>query len=527
MSTTFSRGENPLKADKLNTALSERIARSGDTMVGMLTLARDPIAAFDAATKQYVDVSGKPGPSGSTGARGPAGPTGATGATGPQGPPGATGAVGATGPAGPTGATGNQGPQGTQGPIGLTGPAGPKGDPGSPGSQGPQGNIGPAGATGPQGNTGAQGVTGATGSQGPIGNTGPQGSTGPKGADSTVPGPTGPTGATGPTGPQGTTGATGATGPTGPAGSAGDVGRNILHNAQINILQRGAGPWTTSVYTADRWAVSAVGGSTSISVVALTDADRTAIGDEAAAHAIRAVVVGNAAAGSYSEFFQGIELIRRLSGKTVTVSFWAKAASGTPKIGVSLDQYFGSGGSPSTGVFMTGIPVTISTTMTRYTVTFPVPSTAGKVFGTNGDDFYYLQFWFSSGSTNNVYAGSIGVQSGTFTLWGMQLEIASAATPLEKLDPQQDLANCQRFYCIVQCVANGYGLAGMGVGQTISLPVAPRRGPILTLGGNSSANLNVTAVQGIGDGTQVWVNSTVIADGGWVINQVFTASADL
>ena len=55
MTTTFTRGENPLKADKLNLAISERIARIGDTMTGMLTLAADPVAAFDAATKQYVD----------------------------------------------------------------------------------------------------------------------------------------------------------------------------------------------------------------------------------------------------------------------------------------------------------------------------------------------------------------------------------------------------------------------------------------------------------------------------------------
>ena len=55
MSTTFVRGEDPLRADKLNTAFSERVSRTGDTMQGLLTLARDPVNAFDAATKQYVD----------------------------------------------------------------------------------------------------------------------------------------------------------------------------------------------------------------------------------------------------------------------------------------------------------------------------------------------------------------------------------------------------------------------------------------------------------------------------------------
>ena len=59
--TAFFRGENPLRADKLNTAFSERVLRSGDTMQGMFTLWRDPVNAFDAATKQYVDTVAQSG----------------------------------------------------------------------------------------------------------------------------------------------------------------------------------------------------------------------------------------------------------------------------------------------------------------------------------------------------------------------------------------------------------------------------------------------------------------------------------
>lgn len=56
MTTTFTRGENPLRADKLNTALDERVARSGDEMSGPLLLSRDPVDPFESATKQYVDT---------------------------------------------------------------------------------------------------------------------------------------------------------------------------------------------------------------------------------------------------------------------------------------------------------------------------------------------------------------------------------------------------------------------------------------------------------------------------------------
>jgi len=55
--TAFFKGENPLKADKLNLAFSERVLRTGDTMTGVLTLAGDPTQPFDAATKQYVDYN--------------------------------------------------------------------------------------------------------------------------------------------------------------------------------------------------------------------------------------------------------------------------------------------------------------------------------------------------------------------------------------------------------------------------------------------------------------------------------------
>ena len=40
----FFRGENPLRADKLNLAFSEKVQRTGDTMLGRLTMVGDPIA---------------------------------------------------------------------------------------------------------------------------------------------------------------------------------------------------------------------------------------------------------------------------------------------------------------------------------------------------------------------------------------------------------------------------------------------------------------------------------------------------
>jgi hypothetical protein len=249
-----------------------------------------------------------------------------------------------------------------------------------------------------------------------------------------------------------------------------NVGRNLIHNPLFNIAQRGAGPWTVSgSYTTDRWLISLVGGSETVSQIALPDGDRAAIGDESARYCLQSVCVGSAGAGDSTQMYQGIEDVRRLSGKTVTVSFWAKAVAGTPKLGISLFQLFGSGGSPSAAVGGIGSQaVTLSTSWARYTsAPIVMPSVSGKVFGTTvNTDYSGLIFWLSSGSTNNANSGGVGVQSYTLLLWGVQLEVGSTATPLEKPDPQQDLAKCQRFYQVYPSMFITGGVAGAVYGYT-------------------------------------------------------------
>src|SRR4051812_49292642 len=54
-SISFTRGEDPLRADKLNSAFSERALLTGDTMTGPLLLSRAPVVPTEAVTKNYVD----------------------------------------------------------------------------------------------------------------------------------------------------------------------------------------------------------------------------------------------------------------------------------------------------------------------------------------------------------------------------------------------------------------------------------------------------------------------------------------
>jgi hypothetical protein len=313
--------------------------------------------------------------------------------------------------------------------------------------------------------------------------------------------------------------------------AADSVGRNLLHNGLDRVQQRGAGPWTTTgSYLSDRWLLTFTGGTASVTVGTLADADRTAIGDEEAQFALACVVAGGSSAGDFTRFAQRLENVRRTAGRQVTVRFAAKAAAGTPQIGLNYAQCFGTGGSPSANVTGTAQAATISTTLTGYSATFTIPAVTGKTFGsTAGTDYLELQFWLSSGSTNNTLAGSIGVQSATTTVYGRQLEVGSVATPLEKPDPRYELANCQRFYTtgivgIIAAAANPTN----AIGVTTAFPVRMRAVPSVTPG-TLTVSINVTgagtADNASADAFRFYVVST--AAGGVQGSAPFTATADL
>jgi hypothetical protein len=234
-----------------------------------------------------------------------------------------------------------------------------------------------------------------------------------------------------------------------------NIGRNKLHNGLFRIAQRTNTPWTASGYTLDRWtlAVGAAGDTASVTRNTLTDTARASIGDEEAQNALQIVFTGGAGAANQINIAQRIEDVMRLSGKTIIVSFLANSSVANMKVGVSANQNFGTGGSPSAIVSGVGQAVTLSATAatwTRQSVMLMLPSAAGKTLGTNNDHQTTVVLWLSSGANNAAGAGNIGGQSGTVNIWGVQVEIAQPGqtqpSPVEKLDPRQDLDNCQRYY---------------------------------------------------------------------------------
>jgi hypothetical protein len=277
-----------------------------------------------------------------------------------------------------------------------------------------------------------------------------------------------------------------------------NAGRNLFHNPLFNIAQRGAGPFTVGGYTLDRWlrSVGTGGGSRSITQTALSDLARVSIGDEEPANAFSDTFTGGAAAGDFDLISQRIENVRRTAARLVTVSFWA-IVNPVINLGINWTQNFGVGGSASVSG-TAQVKAIGNSNYVRYSATFAVPVVTGKTFGTAGTDYFEVDLWLSSGTTNNALAGGIGVQSGSLALWGMQCETAPIATPLERPDPRVDLAQCQRFYQVVgAALVSGYDSAGGSIFTEYAFQTPMRAAPSVVFGTFGYSNASTVAMNAI------------------------------
>lgn len=230
------------------------------------------------------------------------------------------------------------------------------------------------------------------------------------------------------------------------------AGKNKIINGDCLINQRNFSSQTltteTSVFLVDRIVgVNIIGGSSAFSVQQFTLGSAPVSGYEAKQF-LRVTTSGQSSTLAGTMFSQGIESVRTFAGQTITVSFWAKASSGTPNIGVEVRQFFGSGGSPSSAVEQAS-KVAITTGWVRYSKTFTLASISGKTLGTSGNDSLQINLWVSAGTDFNSRTDSLGIQSNTFDIWGMQVEAGSVATPFTPAgggNPQAELALCQRYY---------------------------------------------------------------------------------
>jgi hypothetical protein len=312
------------------------------------------------------------------------------------------------------------------------------------------------------------------------------------------------------------------------------AGKNKFINGDFGVNQRNFSSTTTDGdYTFDRWKCALASGTVTWSAQTFTPGTAPVAGYEGK-NFIRSVVSGQTTSGQFAFISQRIEDVRTFAGQTVTVSFWAKAASGTPGIGITYAQNFGSGGSPSAAVETSpGIISAITTSWARYSLTFAMPSISGKTIGTTANSSY-VGIWLSTsaGSTYASLMGAIGLQNNTIDIWGVQIEAANTATAFQTATGtlQGELAACQRYYIRYAPSANNYAYFGNGTVNsstnayiTLPLPVEMRVIPTsidTTTAvdyrlqyGSTAFNVSSLTLGTIGNGTKIGCLSASVASG--------------
>jgi hypothetical protein len=245
------------------------------------------------------------------------------------------------------------------------------------------------------------------------------------------------------------------------------AGKNKIINGDFAVNQRSFSSRTTDGYGHDRWYMLTSDGTTTYSTQTFTAGTAPVTGYEGINFA-RLVSSGQTLAGAYSILEQRIEDVRTFANQTVTISFWAKASSGTPSIAINLIQNFGSGGSTAVNNYPSTIKTAITTSWARYSTTINVASVSGKTIGTSS--YLDLRFWTSAGSTYNANTDTLGIQSATIDFWGVQVEPGSVATAFQTATGtlQGELAACQRYYIRYKSEDGSTNNPTFNLGQMVS-----------------------------------------------------------
>ena len=216
------------------------------------------------------------------------------------------------------------------------------------------------------------------------------------------------------------------------------AGRNRIINGNFDIWQRGTSftSLTSAEFTADRWNLEASGATIDVSRQEFT-LGQTDVPENPKYFLRYAVTTGN----DNSRIVQKIEGVSTFAGQTVTLSYWARHSSGILPTGLQarLRHEFGSGGTPSSTVYVAGSNINLTSSWQKFTQVFTVPSVSGKTLGTAGNDYLGVNLMWQIGSETSAY---------TIDIAQVQLEAGSVATPFCPAGGGSygaELALCQRY----------------------------------------------------------------------------------
>lgn len=217
---------------------------------------------------------------------------------------------------------------------------------------------------------------------------------------------------------------------------ANQYSNNLLINGSFEIWQRGTSVsnWGSFGYTADNVQIGYDGSPTSGRTVTRQTfaTGQTDIPEGDPRYYLQYEFPNVGTPTNYLRF--PVEGVRTLAGKQATFSFWARVPSGTMTIGTAIAQEFGSGGSPSGGVYPSQTNYTVTTTWQKFVYTTTLGSITGKTLGTNNNDMIWPAIWCPNNS------------AGTIQIANLKLEGGNIATPFQKRPVQLDLALCKRYF---------------------------------------------------------------------------------
>ena len=278
--------------------------------------------------------------------------------------------------------------------------------------------------------------------------------------------------------------------------------RNLIINGAMQVAQRGTSWSVTGYGSLDRWFLALSGATATLSQESFTLGQTDVVGAEY--YAKVAVTTGNNNSGLYYKV-EAKDVIKA-GGQDVTLSYWAKGTS--PTNGLKVGLLLVATGAPT---FPSDESVTLTSTWTKYTHTFTLPSFSGTTL----DASSYLELHFDQDD------GDTGTAAWELNITQVQLEVGDTAPPFEHRSYGQELALTQRFYrcgstrlCFSE-VGGRYGFAQVDAYQYRVVPSCTYSfqssgyGTVLNVGSfnpsGSTCSIDVQTAPGIGmDGIIDW-----------------------
>jgi hypothetical protein len=267
-----------------------------------------------------------------------------------------------------------------------------------------------------------------------------------------------------------------------------------LQNSNFDIWQRSTStvlPGATNVYAyvADRFLEQSYAGTsgsgsftTTVSRQAFTPGQTDVPNEPKYFHRYNLSVLATKGGGNaFLRTVQCNEGVNTFAGMPITISFYAKANSARTAE-VLANQYFGTGGSPSSDVATVIGTFNMTTSWQKFTLTTTLPSISGKTLGTNANDFLMLGiYWYDEINSAGTFA------TGIFDLAQMQLNYGTKALPYQPKIYGQELADCQRCCFVPDGYSASNGpITGLGLAYSttqcqcpVTFPVTMRTVPIL------------------------------------------------